>query len=265
MLEFARVDVRALTSQEPRMVDKIGVVFFNLGLHAVLLYRAGRWFCLHRMQPVAYVISYVSSLITGAQISPRAEIGKGLVIYHPQGIVIGAKSVIGDFCTLVHGNVIGQLYGGGDRPTIGDFFFAGTGAKILGRIRIGNRVQVGPNTVIINSLPDEVTVAATPARTNLSARLESYPNRETLCSETILQRVLSLLRTTLDLKMPLDSVNKGTHLVGEGIGLDSIEVLRLVGAMEEEFNLTIEETELNISDFRTLGTLVNFVQERLSR
>jgi serine O-acetyltransferase len=61
-------------------------------------------------------------------------------------------------------NVIGQLRGGGDRPTIGNHFYAGAGAKILGKIEVGSDVRVGANSVVIQSLPDGVTAIGVPAR-----------------------------------------------------------------------------------------------------
>jgi serine O-acetyltransferase len=106
----------------------------------------------------------LNSVLTGAQISCNAVIGKGLTIYHPQGIVVGGTAVIGDYCTLTHGNMIGQLHGGGDRPIIGDHFYAGTGAKILGKIAIGNNVRVGANSVVLQPLGDDVTAFGIPAR-----------------------------------------------------------------------------------------------------
>ena len=79
------------------------------------------------------------------------------------GIVIG-EAKIGDYCTLIHANLIGQHRGGGDRPTIGNHFYAGTGAKIMGRIQICNHVRVGANAVVLQSLPDNVTAVGVPAR-----------------------------------------------------------------------------------------------------
>ena len=163
MFEYVRADIRRLTDQEPSLVLKLAVVFFNLGLHAVLLYRLSRWLYLHHLGPLSVVITYFSSVFTGAQISRGAAIGKGLVIYHPQATVVG-PTVIGDYCTLMQSNVIGQLRGGGDRPIIGDHFYAGAGAKILGEIKIGHHVRVGANSVVIHSLPDGVTAIGVPAK-----------------------------------------------------------------------------------------------------
>ena len=164
MFENIRIDIARLISQEPNLLLKFAVIFFNLGLHAVLLYRLSRWFYLHHLGPLSIVVTYFNSIFTGAQISRVAVIGKGLVLYHPQGTVIGATTVIGNYCTLMQSNVIGQRRGGGDRPTIGDYFYAGAGAKVLGKITIGDHVRVGANAVVIRSLPDGVTAVGVPAR-----------------------------------------------------------------------------------------------------
>ena len=164
MFDRIRADIRRLIDAEPDFLTKTAVVLFNLGLHAVLIYRFGHWLSTHHLGGFAVLTAYCNSVFTGAQISPRALIGKGLVIYHPHGMVIGATSTIGDFCTLTQTNLIGQRYGRDDRPVIGDHFYAGAGAKIMGKIRIGNRVHVGANAVVLDSLPDDVTAVGVPAK-----------------------------------------------------------------------------------------------------
>lgn len=76
-------------------------------------------------------------------------------------------------------------------------------------------------------------------------------------------RVLDVLRQTLDGQAPEEPIDEGTGLLGHGIGLDSIDVLTLVAALEEAFDLTIEDRELRIDHFRTVGALVSFVHGRL--
>lgn len=264
MYELVRADIRRLMRREAKLIEKIGVLLFNLGLHAVLLYRLSRWLHLHHMRLLAILVSYCNSVLTGAQISPRAMIGKGLAIYHPQGTVIGATAVIGSYCTLAHGNLIGQLYGDDDRPVIGDHFYAGPGAKILGKIEIGNNVHVGPNAIVVNSLPEGVTVAATPARIIYRAGSERRTVDHKAASRgEILSRLLLLLADTLGVATAMGPLDEATELLGTGIGLDSVEVLRLIGAIEEEFDLTIDDDELKGSHFKTVGSLVTFIQERL--
>ena len=267
MFEFVRADIDRVIASERKTIVKVGVMLFNPGLHAVLLYRLSRWFYLHHMQPVAVFISYLNSVLTGAQISHRATIGKGFSIYHPQGTVIGATAVIGSYCTLTHGNLIGQAYGDDDRPIIGDNFFAATGAKIVGKINIGNNVRVGPNAVVINSLPDGVTVVATPAKLILGAGSNAGVTDQAAPSanqDAILQRLVPLLRRTVNMSNGIDSIDGSTGLLGEGIGVDSLELLKVVSAIEEEFHLTIDDSKLQVSDFQTVGSLATFIQKRVS-
>jgi serine O-acetyltransferase len=267
MFEFVRADIHRLTRLETGTRRKLGTILFSPGLHAVLLYRLSRWLHLHHMEYLAIVITYFNSILTGAQISSQAVIGKGLAIYHPQATAIGAKAVIGNYCTLVHSNTIGQLYGADDRPIIGDYLYAAAGAKILGKIEIGNNVTVGANAVVINSLPDGVIAAAAPARIIVRAGSApetanhgaSSPDRE-----AILRRLLPMLTSAVGEVTGIDSDGESTRLLGKGIGLDSIEMLRLIGAIEEEFQLTIDESELMAMHFQTVESLVTFIQERRS-
>lgn len=261
MFEFVRADFRRTTADSKSAVARVGHLLLNPGVHAVLLYRLSRWLHLHHLAPLGVLVSYVNSVITGAYISGRATIGKGLVIHHPHGTVIGATSVIGDDCTLVHGNVIGQLHGWDDRPTVGDRFTAATGAKILGRVTIGNDVHVGANSVVIRSLPDGVTAFGLPARIVFGRPRERSTAVDTpLTRLAIVQRLASLLRRDLDLPAPLDTIDESTALYGAGLGVDSIEMLKLVCAIEAEFGLTIDDVELASTHFDTVGSLTAFIQ-----
>lgn len=80
----------------------------------------------------------------------------------------------------------------------------------------------------------------------------------------ILDRLRRLLAERLGLTLdgPLD---ESTGLLGQGIGLDSVEVLQLVSAIEEAYALTIADEELQREHFVTLGAVVTFIAERLPR
>lgn len=265
MFEFVRADIRRVTDQETSIVSKLAMFPFHPGLQAVLLYRLARWLLQHRLGFLAVVTSYVSSVVTGAQISPRAVIGKGLCIYHPQGIVISAGAVVGDQCTLSHANMLGSFAGDGERPTIGHRFSAATGAKVLGKVTVGDNVRVSPNSVVITSLPDDVVVIGVPARILL--RESATPERESLhlarpTSEEVADRLVSVLRRSVDAVPLPEHMDESTGLLGEGIGLDSVEILKLVCAIEEEFALTIDESELTAGRFRTVGALAAFIEEK---
>lgn len=265
MFDLVRSDVRRVTGQESSLASKLALFLFHPGLQAVLLYRLARWLLLHRLGFLAVVSSYVGSVLTGAQISPRAVIGKGLCIYHPQGTVVSAGAVVGDHCTLSHANMLGSFAGDAERPTIGHNFSAATGAKVLGKVTVGNNVRVSPNSVVITSLPDDVVVIGVPARILLRETPE--PAREGLhvakpASADVASRLVTLLRRNVE-GVPLpENMDESTGLLGEGIGLDSVEILKLVCAIEEEFTLTIDESELTAVRFRTVGALATFIEEK---
>jgi serine O-acetyltransferase len=264
MFEVIREDIRVFNYNRAEITVKLCRILFGPGLHAVLLYRLSRWFYLHHMSPLSVLIGYFNSILTGAQISFRAVIGKGLVIYHPHGIVIGPHTVIGDYCTLSHENLIGQLYGEDDRPVIGNYFYAGTGAKLLGKIEIGDHVRVGANAVITHSLPEGVTVAPLAARTIVWAKAAPQTANNAAASRTaIRQRLLPLLTSIIGVATTPDAVDDTTPLLGRGLGVDSIDLLRLLGAIEEVFHLTVPDSVLNAEQFQTVGSLITFICEKL--
>lgn len=267
MFENVRVDVGELTRRETGALSKLGVILLNPGLHAVLLYRLARWFHDLRLRPLALLTSYFSSALTGAQISARATIGPGLVIYHPHGIAIGATAVIGAHCTLIHANLIGQRLGTGDRAVIGDDFVAGTGAKIIGQVQIGDRVRVGPNAVVTRSIPEGVTVAGNPAkivreRAAPDSRSAAYSAFQSH-SDSVLERVVDAIANGSGVTTLNGSLGAETVLLGAGVGLDSIEMLHLISAVEEEFGLTIDEGGIETRHLRTVGSLAAFIREQM--
>ena len=158
-----REDLRHYTRPAPGRLRKLVTVCLNLGLHAVIAYRLSSFLYRHRLPGLCHLVSYVAAVWTGCQISGRATIGKGLAVLHPAGIVIGATAVIGNNCKLAGRNTIGQRDSSGLRPVIGDDFYAG------GDVTIGHRVRVGPNAVVLSSLPDDTTAACQPPTVRLRA------------------------------------------------------------------------------------------------
>jgi serine acetyltransferase len=242
---------------------RLGHLCFHSGLHAVLLYRLSRWLYLHHLGFAAVLTQYLNGVLTGAQISRRAVIGKGLHISHPRGLVVSGAAVIGDYCILIGDNLIGRLRDGNRGPKIGDYFEAGAGAKILGDVEIGNFVRVGPNSVVMRSLPDGVSVLGIPAKIIFRrGALRGTPDRRPHSREAISERLHGLLASIMDGATAGAAIDESTPLLGQGIGLDSLDVLNVVCAIEAEFDLTIDETEFTVAHFKTIGSLVTFIEER---
>lgn len=102
------------------------------------------------------------SMVTGAEIPLNCRIGGGLLIPHPNGIVIHPDAVIGPNCLILQQVTIGTA--GGDAPTIGGRVDLGAGAKVLGAVRVGDQAQVGANAVVLHDLPAGCVAVGVPAR-----------------------------------------------------------------------------------------------------
>ena len=135
---------------------------------AIICYRFSHWVLTFRV-PVLRQILLIISLIfqrlvqmfVGVFISPDAEIGPGLLIHTPYGIIVGPTK-IGANCTIQSGVVITAA-----TKSIGDNVYFGPGAKVIGDARIGNNVVVVANSVVLTDVPDNTTIMGVPARIRL--------------------------------------------------------------------------------------------------
>lgn len=112
-----------------------------------------RWFVLE-------VVNHRLATRLGFSI-PKNVFGPGLCIVHPGTIVVNPLARVGSYCRIHPGSCIGDYDG---VPTLGDYVYIGPGAKLYGKIDIGNRVAVGANAVVNKSFGDDVTLAGNPAR-----------------------------------------------------------------------------------------------------
>src|SRR5271165_5372722 len=152
--------------RDPAARSVLEIVLCYPGFHAVLIHRLahgvykGGWFTLAR------VISQFSRTMTGIEIHPGATIGRRFFIDHGMGIVIGETTEIGDDVLLYQGVTLGGTGGekGKRHPTLGNGVVVGTGAKVLGNIRIGDNVKIGAGSVVVYAVPDNSTVVGVPGR-----------------------------------------------------------------------------------------------------
>ena len=149
------------------------LIVYSPGIWITSLYRIGRYLHLKagknlflRLLTVPYNILYfVLSVFTGLNIPIEAVIGKGLYIGHWGGVTIHPQAVIGKNLNLSQGVTIGESGRGDERgvPVIGDNVYIGPGAKVFGKIVIGNNVAIGANAVVNKSVPDNAVVGGIPA------------------------------------------------------------------------------------------------------
>ena len=103
------------------------------------------------------------SIITQSDIEPRAQLGKRLMIPHPNGVVIHEDAVIGDDCMIMQQVTIGMI-GDGEVPTLGNGVYVGAGAKIIGKVRVGDGARIGANAVVTKDVPPGCTAVGVPAK-----------------------------------------------------------------------------------------------------
>jgi serine O-acetyltransferase len=138
------------------------------GLVASLVLRAQQ--CLVRAGHVrsAWALRTLGNALVGADFVPGVEVGHGIMLSHPVGVVLGPGSKIGRDATLASGVVLGvsrhDNEEADDYPVIGDDVFLGAHAAILGDVLVGDKAIVGANAVVTSTVAPNTMVAGNPAR-----------------------------------------------------------------------------------------------------
>jgi len=126
--------------------------------------------------PLAWLINHRQQIRFGIGISYKTSIGPGLYIGHEGGIVVSENAVIGRNCNLSHQVTIG-VSRRGERagvPTIGDNVYIGPGAKIFGKLTVGDKAAIGANCVVTRDVPPSGVVVGIPGEVISSAGSAGY-------------------------------------------------------------------------------------------
>lgn len=159
---------------EIKLIHKLKIFWDNPGILGIVTYRYCRWVRYNcRWIGLRKILSIIGTLMFkaveimyGIHIRSEIDIGPGLYIGHFGNVFVGGETRIGKNCNISQGVTIGWA-GRGEEwglPEIGDNVYIGPGAKILGKIRIGNNVAIGANAVVTRDLPDNAVAAGVPAR-----------------------------------------------------------------------------------------------------
>jgi serine O-acetyltransferase len=127
------------------------------------LYQKNIWF----LKIISMIIYILTKMIYSTDIHPKAHIGGKFVLGHHYGITIGPDVVVGSNIIIFNGVTIGNKNVGpvsNEMPRIGNNVIIGTGAKILGKIHIGENVKIGANSVLLKNAPNNSVAVGIPAK-----------------------------------------------------------------------------------------------------
>jgi len=161
-----REDLTAAQERDPaaRDVGRVEILLTYGGVQALLSHRVAHALLESGVPLAPRVMANFVKAVTGVEIHPAAKVGRALFIDHGSGVVIGETAQIGDDVTLYQGVTLGGtgFQRGKRHPTLGDEVVVGSGAKVLGPVRIGERAKIGANSVVIHDVPPNSTVVGNP-------------------------------------------------------------------------------------------------------
>jgi len=166
MFAAIREQIDTIFREDPAATSVLEIVLCYPGFHAILWHRVAHALYEARLPLLARILSSIVRFWTGIEIHPGARIGRRFFIDHGTGVVIGETTEIGDDVLVFQGVTLGGT--GNERgkrhPTIGNHVVIGSGAKVLGSIRIGDHVKIGAGSVVVHPVPDHSTVVGIPGR-----------------------------------------------------------------------------------------------------
>ena len=165
--------LESIKKRDPAAKSILSIVLTYPGVKAVFFHQISNFFYKAGFDLIARIISQTIRFFTGIEIHPGAKIGKNLFIDHGMGVVIGETSEIGDNVTIYHNVTLGGSSPSIDserqrhekrHPTIGNDVVIGSGAQIIGPIKVGNNSRIAANAVVVKDVPENATMVGIPAK-----------------------------------------------------------------------------------------------------
>lgn len=191
IVEACCADIQAVYDRDPACDRYTQCILYFKGFQAVQCHRIAHWLWKKGRRALAHAIQSRVSEAFHVDIHPAADIGRGILMDHATGIVIGETAVIGDNVSMLHHVTLGGsgLGRGRRHPIIGHGVLLGAGVTALGPITVGAGSKVGAGSVVITDLPDHSVAVGVPAK--VIKRLQTEPSKDMdQCTDYIIDYVI---------------------------------------------------------------------------
>lgn len=187
-------DFQTARVKDPLQGKWLQLLFCSVGLHAIILHRFAHRLHNWNIPLMPRLLSQFARFITGIEIHPGAQLGKGVFVIHGMGVVIGETAIIGEGTLIYEGVTLGGTgkQTGKRHPTLGQNVIVGSGAKVLGNISIGNGVRIAAGAIVLRNAPDRSIVVGIPGRI-IYEHNENEPSLDTDWQPDIEAQVLQKL------------------------------------------------------------------------
>ena len=164
--QMFRADLAAVFDRDPACQRYIEPLLYFKGFHALVVHRFAHALWHAGRRDFSLYLQSQASKLFAIDIHPNAPIGRGIMIDHGHGIVIGETAVVGDNVSILQGVTLGGTGKSEEdrHPKIGNGVLIGAHAVVLGNIKVGECARIGAGSVVVKEVPPRVTVAGVPAR-----------------------------------------------------------------------------------------------------
>jgi len=161
-----RADLSAVFDRDPACNTHLEAFLFYKGFHSIQCYRIAHWLWAGGRHAMALFFQSRISELFDVDIHPAAVLGKGIMIDHATGVVIGETAVVEDDVSIMQDVTLGGTgKEAGDRhPKIRRGVLISLGAKVLGNIEIGEYSRIGAGSVVLSPVPPGCTAVGVPAK-----------------------------------------------------------------------------------------------------
>ena len=166
LVQCAIADMQAVLERDPACDKYVMILLYFKGFQALQAQRIAHSLWSKGRQSLALLLQHRVSEAFHVDAHPAAKIGKGVMIDHATGVVIGETAVVGNNVSILHNVTLGGTgTTDGDRhPKIGDGVVIGAGATILGPVIVGTNVKIGAGSVVLQDIPDNSVAVGIPAK-----------------------------------------------------------------------------------------------------